>query len=131
MQKKEDDWHVVLSDFGFAKEADHQSSRYGGHGSLPYMAPEAYNEIPEKNKPCDVYSLGMTLWAIVHRKLPFDHFNEAQMRQAYMNNEKPTFDNAVCTFEIKKIILRCIDVEPDARPSAQQVVEDLDRKSVV
>ena len=76
--------HAKVADFGLSivksSSASHSRSGggRGGAGTLPWMAPELHDD-QSNSKETDVYSLGVVLWEIVSRKLPYAGLTAGQM----------------------------------------------------
>lgn len=68
----------MLLDFNLSFDAERETTPRGG--TLPYMAPEQIRaglrngsaDISDMNPRCDVFSLGVILYELLTRKLPFD-----------------------------------------------------------
>lgn len=60
---------IKLSDFGMAQCLDEACERYSG--TKYYMAPEILKKIPYNSFKADVWSLGITLYYIVYKELPY------------------------------------------------------------
>ncbi|CAD7976727.1 unnamed protein product, partial [Amoebophrya sp. A25] len=75
--------NFLLSDFGLARAVQPDMthiSRNEQCGTIRYMAPEAFYQPEEyfssmKMTPgCDVWSLGIILYALIYLKTPYEHF---------------------------------------------------------
>ena len=69
---KEGEERAVLCDFGNARFLGHETR--GSPGTLIYTAPEMLSgreHLKIYRESMDVYSLGMVLWEIIHRKVPY------------------------------------------------------------
>ncbi len=55
-------------------------------GSVRWLAPETSAKVPVFNDKSDVFSLGMVLWEIASRKIPFgDVAEDAQVHYSFCN----------------------------------------------
>ena len=110
-------------------------------GTLTFMPPEALVDQPEYDRPLDVFSLGVTVLAVLTGVMPgIDLINapavvvvreangretrqviaETRRRAAYLQrlaDEHP----------LKALILRCLSNEPSERPTAEEVHEEMKR----
>ncbi len=48
-------------------------------GTLPYMAPELVSDPERVSEKADVWSLGMVLWEMLTRQVPFTHLTPQQI----------------------------------------------------
>uniref|UniRef100_A0A1B0BEB2 Protein kinase domain-containing protein n=1 Tax=Glossina palpalis gambiensis TaxID=67801 RepID=A0A1B0BEB2_9MUSC len=82
-----------LCDFGSSVKITEQTTAVKGiiKGTVRYMAPEALKE-EYLHSSADIYSLGMTLWQMKYRHLPYDWLecNEIVAYQVVKNNLRPT-----------------------------------------
>uniref|UniRef100_A0A1A9ZB36 Protein kinase domain-containing protein n=1 Tax=Glossina pallidipes TaxID=7398 RepID=A0A1A9ZB36_GLOPL len=82
-----------LCDFGSSIKITEQTTAIKGiiKGTVRYMAPEALKE-EYLHSSADVYSLGITLWQMKYRHLPYDWLecNEMVAYQVVKNNLRPT-----------------------------------------
>lgn len=71
----DDDWHIYLTDFGFATELYDENNEplrlTEGCGSPPYVAPEVMSRNYE-GKPTDVWSACVTLFAMLTGQTPWE-----------------------------------------------------------
>ena len=62
---------VKITDFGLSKiKTSRLSNRSGRQGAAFYCAPETLRNEPY-DYPCDVFSFGVLLWELMHRRVPF------------------------------------------------------------
>lgn len=120
-------FRAKLSDFGLSKvksETRSTSTKAGGAvGTLAWMAPELFKRKAICTKQTDIYSLGMTLWEIASRKLPFEdaHGNQALIQNWIVQGERDEIP-ADCPKKIASLIRFCWQEKPERRPSADQIV---------
>ena len=113
------DVSVKLVDFGLAKDLSvgtvEQSTTSGVlRGSPAYMSPEQCRG-EKLDVRSDIYSLGCTMYQSLIGKPPF----EAETAFAVMGkhlNDAPIFpENAAVSDELKELVIRCLEKEPDKR----------------
>ncbi|XP_032511826.1 testis-specific serine/threonine-protein kinase 1-like isoform X3 [Danaus plexippus] len=81
--------NAKLSDFGFArlcvdtKLRDISSDTFCG--SLSYTAPEILQGTPYLPKPTDIWSLGIVVYVMLNRAMPFEEKHIKQLYQAQIN----------------------------------------------
>ncbi len=132
--------HVKVLDFGVAKMArgDEASPNGdwnvepltavgGGVGSGPYMSPEqiAGGDVDPRS---DVFSLGVVIYQMATRQLPFSGETRAEMMQSILHAtpEPITRLNPEIPLELERITFKCLDKSADARyQSARELLSDL------
>lgn len=115
------DGRVILIDFGTAREYKHGQIEDTTHlGTKGYAAPEQYggSEATQTDARTDIYNLGVTMYHLVTGKDPVKPpFELKPIRQ---------WDPSLST-GLEKIILKCIEVNPDNRyQTAQELRYDLE-----
>ncbi|GES88018.1 kinase-like domain-containing protein [Rhizophagus clarus] len=127
---------VKLADFGLSKRIEEISnSRSKVFGIIPYVDPKIFNkkrnsinnkiEVYLLNKKSDVYSIGVLLWEISSGRSPFcDESHDVGLAMEILQGlrEKPipgTPDEYI------KLYTECWNIEPDDRPTINQVVDKL------
>ncbi len=127
--------HATLIDLGFAHsstESRHWTSR-PVVGTLNYIAPEVVTSSLAATAASDLYSLGVTLYEMISRKLPFtatapDELARLhrEMTPDYLRHHAPKLPKAVAS-----LVHRLLSKDPLRRPeSAAALVEELTRLEI-
>jgi tRNA A-37 threonylcarbamoyl transferase component Bud32 len=110
-----------IVDFGFAKFLKGKSKE--SYGTLFYAAPELILKESYDHK-VDVWSFGIILFEAVTGIIPFDRkgFDSTEMAKFIVNEPLPQI---VEEFEpeLKKLVLGCLDKDPNRRFTIEQVLE--------
>ena len=132
--------HVKVLDFGVAKMArgDEASPNDDWNvgsltavgsvvGSGPYMSPEqiAGGDVDPRS---DVFSLGVVIYQMATRQLPFSGETRAELTQSILHAtpEPITRLNPEIPVELERITFKCLDKSADARyQSARELLSDL------
>ncbi|KAL1507107.1 hypothetical protein AB1Y20_007963 [Prymnesium parvum] len=74
----------------------------------------------------DIYSVGMLLWAIATREMPFPGLRGVQVMRAVRNGLRPPAPSAPCPVEWRQLVLDCWSHSPDERPTILGVRQTLE-----
>jgi serine/threonine protein kinase len=85
---------LKLIDFGLSKILGANETTNEPYGSLSYKAPEILLH-KKYNFKVDVWSIGITIYYIVYKVLPFDEGNREEIKKAIVNNTVPFFANNI------------------------------------
>lgn len=118
---------AVLGDFEFTSELDHDEKVkfMHGQGTRPYMAPEIV-----KGGRCgpaaDMWSLGVTLYLLLHRQFPFGQWTsdstiQERYKERVLNWYLEEFDDDVSE-EAKDVIMQMLAYEPSERITASKAL---------
>jgi serine/threonine protein kinase len=127
---------VRLADFGSAKAGMRTHgltvTAGGCEASSSYTTCWAAPELFCGSPVCaatDIFALGITLWEIFTRDLPFKNMQEDSAQRAIENGERPALDNTtvVPTKRAVAIIRACWEQQPDKRLSANSVAAVLQK----
>jgi serine/threonine-protein kinase len=97
-------------------------------GTVPYMAPEQFTGISDQRT--DIWSAGAVLYEMATGRLPFTETQVQELRSAiqFKHPNRPREVNAKISEGLEKVILRCLQKNPDQRyQSAKELREDLGR----
>ncbi|POG66380.1 kinase-like domain-containing protein, partial [Rhizophagus irregularis DAOM 181602=DAOM 197198] len=121
---------IKLADFGLSKRIEETSnSQSKTFGLIPYADPKSFNrsttELYLLNKKSDVYSIGVLLWEISSGQPPFhgipcDDGLALSILQGLRETSLPN-----TSIDYIKIYTDCWNIEPDNRPTINQVVDEL------
>nr|XP_058954885.1 uncharacterized protein LOC131782187 [Pocillopora verrucosa] len=103
-------WRGKLSDYGTANFM--QQTMTVGPGAMIYSAPEAHTK--SQTVKVDVYSFGVLLCEICIRELPDPDRRDQQVAM-------------VTDRTLRGLIRRCIHQDPEARPSMEDIIEELEQ----
>lgn len=115
---------VQLCDFGVAAQlSSSQHKRTSMIGTPYWMAPEVIKEGSAYNQKADIWSLGITLYEIITGSPPYA--DQDIKRAVYLiPRSKPTrLEGSQYTPALKEFVAMCLDEEPDARPSAEDLLK--------
>ncbi|KAG8903407.1 hypothetical protein FRB99_003337 [Tulasnella sp. 403] len=132
--------HALLCDFGLSRSIDEKTqTQLKGSGSHRWMAPEIWEEKP-KSFASDVFSFGMTIYEvskIISGNMPlFQYQDSIPAVVAVTRGKRPptqpeTAPNGTSYTPLWVIAMDCWKEQPEARPSAAKVFQDLLRVSPI
>lgn len=121
-------YNVKISDFGFSRfcvsEDENPVLSETYCGSMSYAAPEILRGKPYMPKPTDLWSLGVVLFVMLNKSMPFD---DTRMRKLYEQQmgKKYRFRSRVVTnlsLECKAIVKHLLEPDPGLRFTAAQLL---------
>jgi len=112
---------VRITDFGIATAAADVGAEIAG--TPQYMAPELLAGKPASIKS-DLYALGLILFEVFTGKRVFDGKTLAELRQLHDTPVQTTPSAIVRDLDpaIERVILRCLEKDPDKRPASALTV---------
>ncbi|XP_022768242.1 mitogen-activated protein kinase kinase kinase 1-like [Durio zibethinus] len=113
---------VKLADFGLAK-ATKLNDVKSCKGTAFWMAPEVVNQKGQGyGLPADIWSLGCTVLEMLTRQIPYSHLECMQALFRIGRGEPPPVPDSLSK-DARDFILQCIQVNPDARPTAAKLLQ--------
>ncbi|KAK4424371.1 Mitogen-activated protein kinase kinase kinase [Sesamum alatum] len=113
---------VKLADFGLAK-ATKLNDIKSCKGTPYWMAPEVVNRRNHGyGHSADIWSLGCTVLEMLTGQIPYSHLEGMQALFRIGRGELPPIPNTLSR-DAKDFILNCLQVNPDNRPTAAQLLE--------
>jgi hypothetical protein len=118
---------VRVLDFGIAKQLSTGSDgetqrRHGVVGTPGYMAPDQIRPLGATTPAADVYSLGVVLFELIAGQRPFMRPRVEDVLVAHLYAPPPPLGGPP---EVAAIVGACLEKQPDARPAAAAVEEQL------
>jgi predicted Ser/Thr protein kinase len=114
---------VLIMDFGLAAAADQLQGAEAKSGTPAYMAPEQLkgSEVTHKS---DLYALGLVIYELFTGKKPYEAktIGELIALQEAMQVTSMTSVAADIDPDVEKVIRRCLDPNPAARPASALAV---------
>ncbi|KAL2477513.1 Mitogen-activated protein kinase kinase kinase 1 [Forsythia ovata] len=113
---------VKLADFGLAK-ATKLNDIKSCKGTPFWMAPEVVNQRNHGyGRAADIWSLGCTVLEMLTGQIPYSHLEGMQALFRIGRGELPPIPNSLSR-DAQDFILKCLQVNPDNRPTAAQLLE--------
>lgn len=110
---------ATLMDFGISRLATLTGLTRGSQlmGTPRYMSPEQVSKKQELDHRTDIYSLGIVLYELCTRRVPFAGQTpvEVAIRHVQEAPEPPRSINAEVPPTMEKVILTCLEKDPNAR----------------
>jgi tetratricopeptide (TPR) repeat protein len=116
---------VRIIDFGLATSVAHDSAVI--RGTPHYMAPEVIRREPSDHRS-DLYGLGVTMFQLFSRKLPFEANSVSSLLHEHMHQPPPRLSSVAphIPHELDALIERLLAKEPSERPAnANDVIKSL------
>ena len=125
---------ISLIDFGFVKKLDNNNSKTTTVcGTFHMKAPEIFlaseGKLKEYNPFCfDIYSIGVILYEIYYGKAPFKYYKDdidmdEYKKILFKGIDESYFDENIDK-NLKELIIKCMNVEPEKRPSITDIRND-------
>ena len=112
---------VVITDFGLAGVADNIRGAEVRSGTPAYMAPEQL-EGKEVSPRSDIYALGLVLYEVFTGKRAFAEKPAGLQARGDRTPSRPSSVVKDLDPIVEKVILRCLENEPSARPATALAV---------
>jgi calcium/calmodulin-dependent protein kinase I len=122
MVQKEGDVGVKICDFGLATFIVDDELPTKSCGTTGYTAPEVLSKQPY-GKPCDMWSLGVILYAMVHGYLPFHADTPAEVKERVLCGQFRFSRRTILSDKIKDLIRQLLSMDPEKRPTVTSVRE--------
>jgi serine/threonine-protein kinase len=116
--------HVTLLDLGFARRPGEALSRVDGPltGTCHYIAPEAITSVLAADIRSDIYSLGVMLFQLLARRLPFEGKDWAEVAKQHLEARPPDLRRLAphLSGSVVSLVGQMLAKEPLRRPQTPQ-----------
>lgn len=119
-------WNCRICDFGITifSSANQKKAGEEALGTVYWSAPEVLSG-GSHTVASDCYSIGILLWEIFHRRLPFDGRDPLSVAFEVVNNgTRPLLDPKL-PHQMSELIVACWNQDPTKRPTVQDMVDSL------
>jgi serine/threonine protein kinase len=116
-----------VTDFGLGMNLSDESSKFIRRGGTPaYMSPEQVrHDVLMIDRRSDIWAIGVILSELVHGRRPFPQKNRDKLFHEIQTGE-PLIESARETYELDRIIRRCLSKEPtDRYANAEDLAKQL------
>ncbi|MCC7070004.1 MAG: serine/threonine protein kinase [Deltaproteobacteria bacterium] len=117
---------VKVTDFGIAKATFQKGLTVAGMvvGTPEYMAPEQAHGHMEVTPRADLYSIGVILYFLCTRTLPFRHSELVPLLMMHVNEppEPPRLRNPALHADVEHLVLELLAKDPAARPPSARAL---------
>lgn len=113
---------VKIADFGLATFYSEEKPPAKNCGTTGYTAPEVLSKRPY-GKSCDIWSLGVILYAMLHGYLPFTDKDNTAMKQKILIGEFRFSRRTKISSEGKDLITQMLSMDPSQRPTADNITD--------
>ena len=132
------DFNIKFIDFGLSKMLTYNEGYFNYSGSFDYLSPEIINK-KNQNFKCDIWSLGMTLYALKFGKFPFiklENFLNKIKEDEFKVNRNNYYNNRSLKCKINKCyndkicecIEKCLVYDQNKRFNIEQLKKYFDQK---
>ena len=122
-----DSLRIKICDFGISRHANAANTMTASLGTVPWTAPEMLRG-ERYSKKVDCYSLGVCLWELTTRRIPYEGVQSVRIITSVINGMRPQIPKTTPA-SLAQLIALCWHTKPSLRPSAAEIVTALERIS--
>ncbi|EAY09874.1 CAMK family protein kinase [Trichomonas vaginalis G3] len=111
---------IKICAFGLSSICSSTELRHDFKGTKVFLSPEIVKRVDYNPFSSDIWSLGVTLFYIATRSLPFANYNSKILSERICNG---IYDaSRITNPEIRDIVAKCLTINPEMRPSCTDLV---------
>ena len=119
LDDKKTKFKVLLSDYGISNQLVSMSQNYSTHAGTPIiMAPEIL-EGEDYNDKCDIWSLGITIYYLHVKELPYQGKCESKILKQIKQLGNKVLDT-IKDIQLKDLLSKMLVIDPDERISWEE-----------
>jgi serine/threonine-protein kinase len=116
---------LKLADFGLAKNYSEAglsdlTADNDARGTLGYKAPEQVMDCRAARPPCDIYSIGVTLYHFLAKRSPFHSASVSEVLRKILDNDYPPLESIRPDLpaELVAVVRTAMQIKPEKRHSS-------------
>jgi serine/threonine protein kinase/TPR repeat protein len=114
----------LMSDFGLSCFEKDDYTLTAGGGTVNYAAPELFNEDTRRTRKVDIYGFGLLMYEILTGTAVFASSKYAfPIMKRILAGEMPSVPSECGSF-MQELIARCWSMDPDKRPTFDEIIND-------
>jgi len=122
--------NVKLSDFGVATKIRPGKEYQDAVGTPRWMAPECHL-MQSYDEKVDIWSFGMLLFELTTFQVPYAETEFLDVKERIVKGELPDLSHILVHLQpLKKIILNCLQFQAKLRPTANELIEQLNHVNI-
>lgn len=122
--------HVLISDFGLSTIIEQAYDENIVIGTPSYISPETIKYPNKVDSKADIYSLGIVIYELISGKSAFPGTSAQSILRSQIQYAPPKLDEiADVPSQISSLINKCLSKNPTDRPSAIELIEQLEALS--
>ena len=123
LNKEKTKYKVLLCDYGISRQIASLTTQFMSHvGTHCYTAPEILND-EIYNYKCDLWSLGITIYEMYTRELPYEAESEKGLLNQINNKGKTVFD-VIKDDKLKHLLMKLLEKDQKKRYSWDDYFKD-------
>ena len=118
--------HAYLGDFGISKKCGESMQAQSLAGTDEYMAPEVFRNPSDTgwyDHRADLYSLGLVLYEMVEKNLPYYTEGIAELQRCRRTNKEIEFTSDV-SFGFREVVRKSLRADPEERFSTAREMQE-------
>lgn len=117
------DYKIKICDFGISQDLQDKYIKRRD-GSLPFLPPEMFDDVPYDPKKADIWSLGITFYYLAIGKLPWVEFRNEELMLQQIVMHRMSYPKDFPGHFLNMINKMTTD-SPNRRPSAKSLLVDI------
>jgi len=115
-----------IADLGLSQAVNYQKKEGKIFGVLPYVAPEVLQDEPY-TKASDIYSFGIIAYEYLANSYPYvdSNLDDIDLALKICQGHRPNIDEVPLPHELKDLIKKCWDAEPQKRPNTIKLADTI------
>lgn len=111
--------NFLITDFGISISSNDYGRATTGAGTKAYMSPERFSQGARATMMSDVWAMGATAYEMLSGDAPFGDNGGIVQASGESIPDMPSTVHPT----LRKLILKCLDADPNARPTASEVAQ--------